>query len=79
MFEKNDEDVIIMETSLKPGYHMALECVPVPKEIGDLAPIYFKVSCYHFLMRFHRFVYLFSESSHGSWTGMGSKQKSGRS
>ncbi|CAD5112066.1 DgyrCDS1311 [Dimorphilus gyrociliatus] len=42
MYEKNDEDVIIMETSLKPGFHMALECVPVPREIGDLAPIYFK-------------------------------------
>lgn len=24
--------------------HMQLECIPLPKEIGELAPIYFKVN-----------------------------------
>lgn len=24
--------------------HMQLECIPLPKKIGELAPIYFKVS-----------------------------------
>lgn len=26
--------------------HMRLECIPIPKEIGELAPIYFKVNIY---------------------------------
>lgn len=46
MFKEKDEDVIIFEmaTSLKQHPHMYLECVPIPKETGELAPIYFKVT-----------------------------------
>jgi hypothetical protein len=28
---------------LKKHYHMVYECIPLPKEVGDMAPIYFKV------------------------------------
>lgn len=28
--------------------HMQLECVPLPKEIGELAPVYFKVSSFRY-------------------------------
>lgn len=44
MFESMDLDVMFMETSmgLKHFPHMHLECVPMPRETGDLAPIYFK-------------------------------------
>ena len=46
MFEDRDEDCVFMETCmhLNKQPHMVLECVPMPREIGDLAPIYFKVS-----------------------------------
>ena len=45
MFEGMDQDIVFMETSmgLKSFPHMHVECVPMPKETGDLAPIYFKV------------------------------------
>lgn len=44
MFADRDEDVVFMETSmrLKQFPHMCIECVPMDKEVGDLAPIYFK-------------------------------------
>ncbi|XP_033111020.1 CWF19-like protein 2 [Anneissia japonica] len=44
MFESQDEDIIFLETAmnLRKQRHMCIECVPVPKEIGDMAPIYFK-------------------------------------
>ncbi|XP_071056657.1 CWF19-like protein 2 homolog [Onthophagus taurus] len=44
MFLESDEDVIFFETAvfLHKFPHMIFECVPVPKEQGDLAPIYFK-------------------------------------
>eukprot|EP00794_Sanderia_malayensis_P018404 gene18404-20259_t len=44
MFKEKDEDVIFLETfkSAKKQHHMFIECIPVPKEIGDMAPIYFK-------------------------------------
>lgn len=29
--------------NLNRQHHCIVECIPVPKEIGDLAPIYFKV------------------------------------
>lgn len=47
MFAAQGEDVVIMETvkNLKHFPHTAIECVPLDKELGDLAPIYFKVSC----------------------------------
>lgn len=44
MFSDNDEDVMFLETckNLNRQHHCIVECIPVPKEIGDLAPIYFK-------------------------------------
>ena len=45
MYKEQDEDVIFLETSyLQRRRHMFIECIPVPKEVGDVAPIYFKVS-----------------------------------
>ena len=43
MFRAEDEDVMFMETCTSLERHMAVEVVPVPIEIGDMAPIYFKV------------------------------------
>lgn len=44
MFLDEDEDIIFMETSTKLKYfpHMFIECIPLPRETGDMAPIYFK-------------------------------------
>lgn len=44
MFEDKGLDCIFLETnmSIKKQYHMVYECIPVPKEVGDMAPIYFK-------------------------------------
>jgi hypothetical protein len=44
--EELDLDVIFFETAmyLRKFPHMVMECVPVPRETGDLAPIYFKVN-----------------------------------
>ena len=46
MFTERDEDVVFMETSMRLKHfpHMSVECIPIDKEVGDLAPIYFKVS-----------------------------------
>jgi hypothetical protein len=43
--EKLDLDVVFFETAmyLQKFPHMILECIPMPRETGDLAPIYFKV------------------------------------
>jgi hypothetical protein len=43
--EKLDLDVVFFETAmyLRKFPHMKMECVPIPRETGDLAPIYFKV------------------------------------
>lgn len=45
MFEDKGLDCVFLETnlSMKKQYHMVYECIPVPKEVGDMAPIYFKV------------------------------------
>lgn len=45
MFLAMDQDVVFMETCMGLRYHphMYIECVPMEKETGDLAPIYFKV------------------------------------
>ena len=45
MFAARDEDCVFMETCMHLQHfpHMALECVPLPRELGDMAPIYFKV------------------------------------
>ncbi|CAG0890248.1 unnamed protein product [Cyprideis torosa] len=45
MFQDNEDgDCVFFEMSRNLRYfpHMALECVPLPREVGDLAPIYFK-------------------------------------
>lgn len=44
MFEEKEEDVVFLEThkQLRKQHHMIIECIPLPKEIGDMSPIYFK-------------------------------------
>ncbi|XP_066477761.1 CWF19-like protein 2 [Tiliqua scincoides] len=44
MFEAQNLDCVFLETniSIKKRYHMVYECIPLPKEVGDMAPIYFK-------------------------------------
>lgn len=44
MFNSRGEDCIFFETVKRLKYypHMALNCVSLPREIGDMAPIYFK-------------------------------------
>uniref|UniRef100_A0A2K6NJJ0 CWF19-like protein 2 n=1 Tax=Rhinopithecus roxellana TaxID=61622 RepID=A0A2K6NJJ0_RHIRO len=44
MFEDKGLDCIFLETNMgmKKQYHMVYECIPLPKEVGDMAPIYFK-------------------------------------
>uniref|UniRef100_A0A8C7ZD82 CWF19-like protein 2 n=1 Tax=Oryzias sinensis TaxID=183150 RepID=A0A8C7ZD82_9TELE len=44
MFEDQDLDCVFMETHMNPRrkLHMVLECIPLPRELGDMAPIYFK-------------------------------------
>lgn len=44
MFTSRDEDVVFFETAMNLNRfpHMYIECVPLPREEGDLAPIYFK-------------------------------------
>jgi len=46
MFLSKDEDVIFFESArtLRGFPHMVMECVPVDKDSGALAPIYFKAS-----------------------------------
>ena len=44
MFADRDLDVVFMETftSVKRKTHMYIDCVPIPREEGELAPMYFK-------------------------------------
>lgn len=44
MFLEDDRDCVFFETAmgLKNHPHMVLECVPLPREMGDLAPMYFQ-------------------------------------
>ena len=44
MFLKEDQDCVFFETAMGLKYHphMLLECVPVPRESGDMAPMYFQ-------------------------------------
>ncbi|XP_002131055.2 CWF19-like protein 2 [Ciona intestinalis] len=44
LFLKQDSDCIFMQTCimLNKSHHFVVECVPLPKELGDVAPIYFK-------------------------------------
>lgn len=90
MFESQDLDCVFMETHINPRKrrHMVLECIPLPRELGDMAPIYFKVcmcTCFphsdvHYVKsNTGRWLYnslcLPSESSHGVWWGMGHEQE----
>lgn len=45
MFESQDLDCVFMEAHIYPRKqkHMVLECIPLPRELGDMAPVYFKV------------------------------------
>ncbi|KAL4646956.1 CWF19-like protein 2 [Arapaima gigas] len=44
MFEDHKLDCVFLETHMNPKqqHHMVYECIPLPKELGDMAPIYFK-------------------------------------
>ncbi|XP_068122987.1 CWF19-like protein 2 [Hyperolius riggenbachi] len=44
MFAEKGLDCVFLETnmSLKKRFHLVYECIPLPKESGDMAPIYFK-------------------------------------
>uniref|UniRef100_A0A673G711 CWF19-like protein 2 n=1 Tax=Sinocyclocheilus rhinocerous TaxID=307959 RepID=A0A673G711_9TELE len=44
MFESQKLDCVFLETHMNPKrhLHMVYECVPLPRELGDMAPIYFK-------------------------------------
>lgn len=44
MFADDDQDCVFFEHAdrLKSFPHMILECVPIPREIGDMAPMYFQ-------------------------------------
>ncbi|CAH6780001.1 CWF19-like protein 2 [Phodopus roborovskii] len=44
MFEEKGLDCIFLEYNMgmKKHYHMVYECIPLPRELGDMAPIYFK-------------------------------------
>lgn len=45
MFADQEEDAVFLEYSLTGNKqrHLCIECIPLPKEEGDLAPMYFKV------------------------------------
>lgn len=53
MFEDKGLDCVFLETnmSMKKHYHMVYECIPLPKEVGDMAPVYFKVFTSIFCIR----------------------------
>lgn len=44
MFEEMGKDTVFMETAISFRYHphTVIECIPVPVDIGNLAPMYFK-------------------------------------
>lgn len=44
MFMRDDQDCVFFEIAMGLKYHphMILECVPVPRESGDMAPMYFQ-------------------------------------
>ncbi|NXH12229.1 C19L2 protein, partial [Bucco capensis] len=42
MFEAKELDCVFLETNMDMKRHMVYECIPLPKEVGDMAPIYFK-------------------------------------
>lgn len=54
MWREMDEDCLFVEMSrnLTAGPHHVIECIPVPVEVGDTAPIYFKVRLLTASLRF---------------------------
>ncbi|KIH49179.1 hypothetical protein ANCDUO_20747, partial [Ancylostoma duodenale] len=46
LWRANDQDCLFLEMSrnVAANQHLVIECVPVPVEVGDTAPIYFKVT-----------------------------------
>ena len=44
MFKSRDEDCVFIETamSFKKHPHMIIECIPVPEDMGSMAPMYFQ-------------------------------------
>lgn len=44
MFESKDMDCVFMQTcmSLSMSRHFLVDCIPLPRELGDVAPIYYK-------------------------------------
>ncbi|KAG8452957.1 hypothetical protein GDO86_004675 [Hymenochirus boettgeri] len=44
MFEARGLDCVFLESNIyaKKRFHLVYECIPLPKEIGDMAPLYFK-------------------------------------
>ncbi|XP_075448492.1 CWF19-like protein 2 [Ascaphus truei] len=44
MFEVRGLDCVFLESNIntKRRFHLVYECIPLPKEVGDMAPIYFK-------------------------------------
>lgn len=60
--DEDEEDCIFMETAnrVRQQMHMLVDSVPVPRAIGDTAPIYFKVRdarCTHALTHTSRKLY----------------------
>ncbi len=45
-----------MNRNLYRKHHMMIECVPLDKEVGDMAPIYFKVHLLNHVNQVIRFV-----------------------
>lgn len=45
MFAEKGLDCVFLETNInmKKRFHLVYECIPLPKETGEMAPIYFKV------------------------------------
>ncbi|MEE6472851.1 hypothetical protein FKM82_009744 [Ascaphus truei] len=44
MFEVRGLDCVFLESNIntKRRFHLVYECIPLPKEVGDMAPMYFK-------------------------------------
>ncbi|XP_012812620.2 CWF19-like protein 2 isoform X1 [Xenopus tropicalis] len=44
MFESKGLDCVFLESNIyaRKRLHLVYECIPLPKEVGDMAPIYFK-------------------------------------
>lgn len=58
MLADREEDAIFLEYSLTGNKqrHLCIECIPLPKEEGDMAPMYFKVLLvYNLSLRWFKF------------------------